>query len=67
MARTDHVICLNHHVCCHGHPEQVGSDPAYQALFGTHYARALAPYHHHHNHAHDIHGDVVCEHEHRHG
>lgn len=60
MAKTDHVVCLNQHVCCQGHPEQVGSDPAYQALFGdsTH---NIAPYHHHHNHAHGIHGEVLRE------
>jgi zinc transport system ATP-binding protein len=60
MARTDQVLCLNHHVCCQGHPEQVGADPAYQALFGTRHTPAIAPYHHHHNHSHDIHGDIVC-------
>lgn len=59
MAKTDQVVCLNHHVCCQGHPEHVGNDPAYQALFGTSYARSLALYQHHHNHAHDLHGHVV--------
>ncbi len=68
MAQTDEVICLNHHICCRGHPEQVGSDPAYRALFGavpgiapgTTLAPALAPYLHHHNHEHDLHGDIVA-------
>ncbi len=72
MARTDEVLCLNHHICCRGHPEHVGNDPAYRALFGTAHAPALAPYRHHHNHQHDLHGDVVdsavdghrCEHDH---
>lgn len=66
MAKTDSVVCLNHHVCCQGHPEQVGNDPAYMALFGTTYSRSLALYQHHHNHAHDIHGQVVEE-THHHG
>lgn len=57
MAKTDHVVCLNGHVCCQGHPEHVGNDPAYRALFGDNAAN-IAPYHHHHNHAHDIHGAV---------
>jgi zinc transport system ATP-binding protein len=60
MAKTDHVVCLNQHVCCQGHPEHVGNDPAYQALFGDS-TRNIAPYHHHHNHAHGIHGEVMAE------
>ncbi|MDY0006331.1 MAG: ATP-binding cassette domain-containing protein, partial [Spongiibacteraceae bacterium] len=59
MAQTDSVLCLNQHVCCHGHPEQVSTDPAYLNLFGPREAEALAVYHHHHDHHHDIHGDVV--------
>ncbi|MBY4676503.1 zinc ABC transporter ATP-binding protein ZnuC [Marinobacterium arenosum] len=59
MAATDHVVCLNHHICCSGHPEQVSNDPSYQALFGKAGARALALYNHHHNHRHNAHGDVV--------
>ncbi len=65
MAKTDTVICLNHHVCCYGHPEQVSSDPAYLELFGAEHSQALAVYHHQHDHQHDIHGDVVrgeCQH-----
>lgn len=66
MAKTDHVVCLNGHVCCQGHPEHVGNDPAYRALFGDNTLN-IAPYHHHHNHAHDIHGAVTgaCDHDHR--
>ena len=73
MAQTDHVLCLNQHICCEGHPEQIGNDPAYRALFGE-AAVTIAPYHHHHNHAHDLHGavqsdahDQPAEHRHRHG
>jgi zinc transport system ATP-binding protein len=58
MARTDHVICLNRHICCEGHPERVGADPAYRALFGE-LASGIAPYQHHHNHRHDLRGSVV--------
>ena len=50
MAATDHVICLNRHVCCSGHPDQVARDPAYLQLFGIEGVRTLAIYHHHHNH-----------------
>ncbi len=59
MAATDHVVCLNRHVCCSGHPEQVARDPAYRELFGLDGVRRLAVYHHHHNHHHDLHGAVV--------
>ncbi len=58
MSATDRVICLNHHVCCSGHPEQVSNDPVFRQLFGQD-ARTLAVYHHHHDHAHDLHGSVV--------
>lgn len=63
MATTDTVICLNQHVCCHGHPEQVTSDPAYLALFGDVAGAQVAPqvaiYTHHHDHQHDAHGNVI--------
>ena len=65
MATTNTVVCLNRHVCCSGHPEQVSLDPAFVAMFGEQ-ASALAVYSHHHDHAHDMHGEVV-PHEHRHG
>ncbi|MFC0710790.1 zinc ABC transporter ATP-binding protein ZnuC [Azorhizophilus paspali] len=58
MSATDQVVCLNHHVCCSGRPEQVSGDPAFVALFGQ-AARSLALYQHHHDHTHDLHGGVV--------
>lgn len=71
MAATDHVLCLNRHVCCEGHPETVTRHPEYVALFGPRLAESLAVYTHHHDHAHDLHGNVhdhACEtHEHHHG
>jgi zinc transport system ATP-binding protein len=62
MAQTDHVICLNNHICCQGHPEHVSNDPAFRELFGQQEAQALAVYHHQHDHSHDPHGNVVCDH-----
>jgi len=59
MSATDEVICLNQHVCCHGHPEQVSNDPAYLELFGKKDAETLAVYTHNHNHSHDLAGDIV--------
>ncbi len=58
MASTDTVICLNQHVCCHGHPEKVTADPAYLELFGQAANASVAVYTHHHDHSHD-HGE--CE------
>lgn len=58
MSSTDEVICLNHHVCCHGKPDQVSTDPAFLELFGSNVSTNLAVYTHHHNHEHDIAGDV---------
>lgn len=66
MSTTDQVVCLNHHICCSGHPEQVSGDPAFVELFGQD-ARSLAVYHHHHDHAHDLHGSVVNRRGHVHG
>ncbi len=62
MAATDHVLCLNRHVCCEGHPESVSAHPEYLRLFGMQGARGLAVYSHHHDHHHDAHGEV-CTHE----
>lgn len=63
MATTDTVICLNQHVCCQGHPEQVTNDPAYLALFGeitgSNNDPQVAIYTHHHDHQHDAHGNVI--------
>ncbi|MFN3461581.1 MAG: zinc ABC transporter ATP-binding protein ZnuC [Oceanibaculum sp.] len=62
-AATDRVICLNGHICCTGHPEDVSRDPAYLSLFGPRAAQALAVYQHHHDHHHTPGGDVVPLHE----
>mgnify|MGYP006394399175 CR=1 FL=1 len=69
MASTDRVICLNHHVCCSGHPEKISSDPAFVETFGPEVARSLAVYSHHHNHEHAIDGHVAhaCDGDHVHG
>jgi zinc transport system ATP-binding protein len=59
MATTDRVLCINRHLCCAGHPESVSQHPAYLELFGTPVSENLALYTHHHDHTHDIHGNVV--------
>ena len=58
MATTDQVLCLNNHVCCSGHPESVSQHPAYLELFGSPASAKLALYTHHHDHTHDIHGNI---------
>ena len=58
MAATDSVICLNGHICCHGHPESVSNHPEYLRLFGLQGSKGLAVYSHHHDHQHDAHGCV---------
>jgi len=68
MAATDRVICLNTHICCTGHPDDVSEHPEYLKLFGD-ALDGLALYSHDHDHEHDIHGNIVasehcisCEH-----
>ncbi|HCH31917.1 MAG TPA: zinc ABC transporter ATP-binding protein ZnuC [Oceanospirillaceae bacterium] len=60
MAATDQVICLNQHICCSGHPEQVSQDPAFTDLFGAQGTGSLALYNHQHNHHHTSHGDIIA-------
>ncbi|RTZ67805.1 MAG: zinc ABC transporter ATP-binding protein ZnuC [Aquificaceae bacterium] len=59
MQKTDQVLCLNQHICCSGLPEDVSQHPAYQRLFGNFPDSGLAVYTHHHDHQHNLHGDVV--------
>ena len=59
MAATDEVLCINQHLCCSGHPDAVSQHPAYLDLFGAIDAKTLAVYTHHHDHKHNLHGDVV--------
>ncbi|MCU7943568.1 MAG: zinc ABC transporter ATP-binding protein ZnuC [Candidatus Thiodiazotropha sp. (ex Cardiolucina cf. quadrata)] len=61
MVTTDRVLCLNQHICCSGHPESVSQHPAYLELFGAPASARLAVYTHHHDHTHDIHGDVETD------
>lgn len=58
MAATDKVICLNSHVCCSGHPDDISDHPEYIKLFGS-AVEGLAVYTHHHDHEHDVHGNII--------
>jgi zinc transport system ATP-binding protein len=55
MAESDHVICLNGHVCCEGGPTKVQQDPEFAKLFGPSATRVIAAYAHHHDHDHESH------------
>ena len=59
MSATDHVICLNGHICCSGTPSSVVKDSAYIELFGEHRSKTLAYYQHDHDHSHETDGSVV--------
>tara|TARA_B100000029_G_C17522464_1_gene940425 strand:+ start:434 stop:1177 length:744 start_codon:yes stop_codon:yes gene_type:complete len=59
MSATDHVICLNGHICCSGTPSAVVKDSAYIKLFGEHRSKTLAYYQHDHDHSHETDGSVV--------
>lgn len=48
MAATDHVLCINQHLCCSGNPHDVKQHPEYLKLFGDD-SSALAVYTHHHH------------------
>ena len=63
MAESDHVVCLNGHVCCEGGPTKVQQDPEFAKLFGPSAARMIAAYTHHHDHDHESHD---CGHDHHH-
>ncbi|MCA0432397.1 MAG: metal ABC transporter ATP-binding protein [Proteobacteria bacterium] len=56
MAESDHVICLNGHVCCEGGPTAVQRNPEFAKLFGPAAVSMIAAYTHHHDHDHESHG-----------
>lgn len=60
MADTNQVLCINQHICCAGTPEIVSNDPKFIHLFGDQFAKNIAVYTHHHNHRHNMHGDICC-------
>ena len=57
MKQSDHVVCLNRHICCAGLPENISNHPAYLQLFGQPEENELAIYTHHHDHQHGLSGD----------
>ena len=50
MAASDHILCLNRHICCHGSPEAVASNPAFRHMLGDGgHLDAIGIYAHHHD------------------
>ena len=58
MSATDHVVCLNGHVCCSGSPKDVARNNEYKALFGEQASQTLSVYEHKHDHEHSIDGKI---------
>ena len=58
MSTTDHVICLNGHICCSGSPSSVEKNPEYIKLFGEHNSETLSYYQHQHDHSHNNDGSI---------
>ena len=58
MTATDHVVCLNGHVCCSGSPIDVAKNNEYKALFGEQASRILSRYEHRHDHVHTDEGKI---------
>ncbi len=73
MRASNHVICLNTHICCAGKPAQVEQSEDYKMLFGQKGLQTMVPYSHHHSHSHDpLDSDILdgedcsCGHDHDH-
>ena len=58
MTATDHVVCLNGHVCCSGSPKDVVKNNEYKSLFGDRASQILSIYEHKHDHVHSNDGDI---------
>ena len=58
MSATDHVVCLNGHVCCSGSPMDVAKNNEYKALFGEQASQLLTRYEHRHDHVHTSKGEI---------
>ena len=61
MSATNHVVCLNGHVCCSGSPVDVAQNKNYKELFGDQSSQLLSIYEHEHNHAHSVDGKIKKE------
>ncbi|RIY32338.1 hypothetical protein CJP74_04910 [Psittacicella melopsittaci] len=66
IRNTDHVICLNQHICCEGQPESIAHNPEFSNIFGHVIARniqdAFAVYSHNSVHHHIEQNHCGCDH-----
>ena len=58
MTATDHVVCLNGHVCCSGTPMDVAKNNEYKTLVGEQASQILTVYEHKHDHVHSDEGRI---------
>jgi len=58
LTATDHVVCLNGHVCCFGTPSDVAKNNEYKTLFGEKASQILTVYEHKHDHVHSDEGQI---------
>ena len=58
MSATDHVVCLNGHVCCSGTPMDIAKNNEYKTLFGEQASQILSVYEHKHDHVHSDKGEI---------
>ena len=52
MSATDHVVCLNGHVCCSGTPQKIVKDSKYINFVRRRASNILSRYKHSHDHIH---------------
>ncbi len=53
MSSTRKVVCIYHHICCSGAPENVARDPEFISMFGEDMAQMMSVYQHTHDHNHN--------------
>jgi zinc transport system ATP-binding protein len=53
MRQTDQVLCLYHHICCSGRPQEIIENRAFADVFGPRIAEVMGYYHHQHSHTHE--------------
>jgi zinc transport system ATP-binding protein len=59
MKSCDQVICLNQHICCSGHPNDISNDPEYTKIFNKEALESIGIYSHKHDHVHDAEGCII--------
>ncbi len=55
LSSSTEVICLYHHICCHGPAHSISQQQEFQKIFGEDLLKKFSLYHHHHDHDHHEH------------